>query len=572
MLCTRLRQMIVVITSTFAIMLGSDGISAQAVMPPPVITIENAAELVPVFQFDLRTLATEWVEGEPLTAVTTPTPTPYRNDHTVVPPVIHMSSDGMRAAIITSRPDVLWLVDLRARTWRPFLLPEPPYRYFSDYPLEVTVSPELTWLAIRGEWIQNGDNFARFWRLDELFALGGGSINVPAEDCAARIMVSSTTLRAEPRVDATPIRYPLMDERFDVRALTPNRRWVQVTTDGQRAWLSWDAVDLTDSCVGIPFLLERGTEYVSVPLPYGLNSSAFSHDERSLIMTTRTGSYGTTVTTATGLTLIDVATGTIVERLTGEVMDGIEQFSEPEAHLGLIGDVIYDISLREVVASLQSQTVYVGAPRHATFNADYSRVFVTYTTIGRLYDIATGVLLKEIAWRENYVQSEWSPDGRHLLITVRNPDVSGTVLPFLWDTHNPAITLTLNDPAVTALPAIVYASSILQFSTDSRQVLLDSMPALWDIANATIVGDRLPDTNVFTPALPLLLPDGTGFLRVPMDELSTEIVDFRGNQHGRISERMPPDTAFFAAEGRWLVRVDAATGITLWAVNVPSLD
>ncbi|MBK8034765.1 MAG: hypothetical protein IPK17_35730 [Chloroflexi bacterium] len=567
MLRTRLRQLILIfIAFTLTITLVIGRISAQTDTPvPPIITIENAAALVPVFQFDLKPSSIDWIEGEPLTAVTTPTPTPYANNRTVVPPVIHISDDGVRAVIISTQPDALWLVNLRAGTWRPFLLPVPPQRYSAGYPLAVTVSPELTWLAIHGQWIQNGDNFARFWRLDELFALGGSAINVPANDCEARIVVSSTTLRTEPRVDATAIRYPLLNERFTVRAITTDRRWVQVTTDGQRAWLGWDAVDLTDGCASVPFLLERGTELTSVPLPYGLNASAFSADERSLMMTERWGSYGTSETTSNGLTMIDVATGTIVEQINGEIMNGIEQFSDPETRFVVIGRDIYDVTASEVIATLRSQNTYAASPRRVTFNADYSRVFITYDAIGRLYEVATGALLKEIALLDSFIQSAWSPDGRYLLITVRNTTVPGTVLPFLWDTSAPTTALTFSDPAVTALPAVVYDSAILQFAYDSQQVMLDSIPALWDIANAAVIGDRLPDTSVFTPSLPLILPDRSGFLRVPMDALSTEIVDLQGNQRGRLAVRTPPDKAFFVADGRWLVSVQDTPGITLWA-------
>ncbi|GEM_PF-1662713 len=138
---------------------------------PPVITIDNAAMLVPVYEFAFDSAMVSWVTGAALTSDATPTPTPSNRPSL---PRVHINSEGTRAVIITQQPNALWLVDLRAGTWRPFLISTLPSAYI--YPI-VIVSPNFIWVSIQAIWEAQGDAFVRFWRLEDLFALGGAPIS-----------------------------------------------------------------------------------------------------------------------------------------------------------------------------------------------------------------------------------------------------------------------------------------------------------------------------------------------------------------------------------------------------------
>lgn len=539
---------------------------------PPVITIDNAPSLVPEFRFMLDSESLAWVDGEPATEDGTATPSPSSRS---TPPVIQVSQDGVHAAIITNQPDALWLVDLRAHIWRPFLLPTPPARYSDGrYPFDIDISPDFSWLAIYGQWEQNGQRIIRFWRMDDLIALGGGGITgVPPSQCQAHIAVNSTTLRSEPDVtNGAVLGYPLRDETFTVRATTLDRRWVQVTTNGQRAWLGRDFVNLDDACATAPVLLRLGTETASAPVPYGLYDEAFTPNSRYYIVKGNT-TYGYT----RGFEFIDPARGSVVYTDRAQTLSGASFLNTDPAQYVLVGPDVLDLNTLETVATLPITSSYWTPPSSVAFSPDNTRLFAGWGALGKLYDLQTGAVLKQVALVSGSYGVNWSPDGRYLLfVDTLDSQWRLTFTPFLWDTHNPAdeIALTTSD-AVTVLPDVdsyALAQVVLGFTPDSRQIILDGAPRVWDIAAGRLLEDlKLPGRfQQYTPHV-LLLPQRNGLLRaIPGD---TEIVALDGSVRATLPTSIEKWT--LASGGRWLVIHESSFVISIWAAvgreNAPTL-
>jgi len=176
-------------------------------------------------------------------------------------------------------------------------------------------------VSIQAIWEAQGDAFVSFWRLEDLFALGGAPISAtPPPTCEAQILVGSITLRAEADSAGMAIGYPLRDERFVVQRITIDNRWVQVIAGAERGWLNWDVVDLTDSCTASPYVLERGTEAAAVALSYRLNSLTFTTDDRFLALSRY--SSGSREQEYRNLLFVDVERGVIISQENDAIVPG----------------------------------------------------------------------------------------------------------------------------------------------------------------------------------------------------------------------------------------------------------
>lgn len=559
------RRISIVLVCLFAFFLTNPAFSQQDDTFPPIITIDNVTRVTPVYRFLMDRSIIGWVEGEPESDVT-PTPE-LRQSYYGLEPIMHVSQDGRRAAIVTTLPDALWLVDLQAGTWQPFLLPIPPDRYSEDYPLSINISPDFTWLAIAGRWDITYDTAVRFWRLDSLYALGGIPLSsTPAEGCDVRIAVDSTTLRTAPRLDTAAMRYPLRDEVFRARAFTTDREWVQVTSDSGRGWLGADFVEAAESCTGnTPYLIDRGTETSTVPLPSYSRSMSFTNDSRYFgSIDNPQDPYPSDASNySRGVLIIDPERGVVVYGNASTPKYGYGTDTN-DTGLRLFGRDIFNLRTLKVVSTL-ADNITMTRVSALRFSPDEKYLLVISGAVGTLYDVQTGDKLKQVALLNDRDGFKWSPESRYVLFWSR--DTAGAVEAFLWDTTHPEAEIFLNNSdAVTILPPVMsnsFYDTSMSFAAGDPQIILDISPAIiWDIAtNGLTETDQTQDDRLYSV---LLLPNHDGWLRSARGMDGAEAVNLSGEVLGTVEA----ETALwrFAGGGRWLVVLNRETmGISLLA-------
>ncbi|MBW4436462.1 MAG: hypothetical protein KME04_04970 [Pleurocapsa minor GSE-CHR-MK-17-07R] len=557
-----MRRQLAILVTSLVIIFFATGLHAQEPLAPPIISADNVSLLSLVYEFSLSSEETSWIENPVPNAGSTSTPTAVYYD----PPAPEMiiSTDGSRAALTyASGLNRIFLIDLLRGVWRPLVLPAT---------LNLHFSPDLSWLAVNGRWVSNGDNILRVWQLDDLFATGGSFVATAAPPlCQATISVGSTTLRAQPSLEGAALGYPLQNEVFPVLAMSRDLQWLQVNVDGQQGWLNADVTQRTESCSATPVLLNRGTETFSRALLSRERILGFSAGSPTLLL----HRYG-------GLTAISMPRG---DEVLFDVPVSLswansqtQEFMRNVGGLYVMGNQIFDSSTLQFLSTLEnvrpSDNFIVD-----NFSPDASRIFVNSGGLGYVYDVRSGRLEKRITLIDSsqMTRLRWSPDGRYLLLEItlvdrrdsRDPQIRRDV--YLLDLNHEASDVLITDsPAVTVIPGTQPFNwmdfGLPYFTPDSNRIVLDVSSTTWDIASESLIPGAPPVDEEILDSV--VFPQNDGHLyRTNRRRGNFEAQDVTGQSLASL--QLNGYSAVFDQSGRWLVNADVSGSrihsISLWA-------